>query len=272
MNAELDHMGAVASENCHCCAVVGVSLRAHPFIHLTFHVKMSLPTTGILAWWLLKKRFTVLNLLGSLLVVGGCLLVALPPFLEEYRCVLIHRVFGHKRLVRILACLVDSTAHPYAHLAMPPTSTDLNTLQPHQHYHGSCHDRRAKHNYDVTDCRFFRYLQGTARRCHVDMDCSVRVVSGSQWCHRCDPREHVRGCGRPRTHPCTFLVQPVYVVRLSYCRAADYASVPWRHGMFPPLAPRQLTVIHLVRTFTHSILYQQQREYGVSHDQTAQRG
>jgi len=46
-------------------------------------MQMALPTTGILAWWLLKKRFTALNLVGSFLVVGGCLLVALPPFLEE---------------------------------------------------------------------------------------------------------------------------------------------------------------------------------------------
>ena len=41
--------------------------------------QLAFPATGILAWWMLKQRFTWINLLGSLFVIGGCLMVALPP-------------------------------------------------------------------------------------------------------------------------------------------------------------------------------------------------
>jgi len=44
--------------------------------------QMVLPIAGVLAWWFLKTRFTALNLLGTLIVLGGCLLVVLPPYLE----------------------------------------------------------------------------------------------------------------------------------------------------------------------------------------------
>eukprot|EP00054_Salpingoeca_dolichothecata_P026875 m.194143 g.194143 ORF g.194143 m.194143 type:complete len:414 (-) comp25790_c0_seq4:57-1298(-) len=44
--------------------------------------QLQLPATGILAVWLLKERFSFLSLLGSALVLGGCLLVALPPLLS----------------------------------------------------------------------------------------------------------------------------------------------------------------------------------------------
>ena len=44
-----------------------------PFKQLAF------PATGVLAWWMLKNRFTMINIVGSVLVLGGCLMVAVPP-------------------------------------------------------------------------------------------------------------------------------------------------------------------------------------------------
>ena len=35
--------------------------------------------TGVASVVILKTRFTIHNILGSLLVIGGCLLVAVPP-------------------------------------------------------------------------------------------------------------------------------------------------------------------------------------------------
>eukprot|EP00056_Hartaetosiga_gracilis_P005431 m.84568 g.84568 ORF g.84568 m.84568 type:complete len:310 (+) comp12162_c0_seq1:239-1168(+) len=41
--------------------------------------QLTLPATGVLAFFMLKERFSLLNLVGSALVLGGCLMVALPP-------------------------------------------------------------------------------------------------------------------------------------------------------------------------------------------------
>lgn len=48
-----------------------------------FCLQMVLPIAGILSWLFLKRSFTAVNLLGTLLVLGGCLLVVLPPYIAE---------------------------------------------------------------------------------------------------------------------------------------------------------------------------------------------
>jgi len=48
--------------------------------------QLSLPITGVLAYVLLRKSFSIANILGSAMVLAGCLMVALPPLLEETRC------------------------------------------------------------------------------------------------------------------------------------------------------------------------------------------
>ncbi|EGD75958.1 hypothetical protein PTSG_00666 [Salpingoeca rosetta] len=45
--------------------------------------QLTLPATGTLAYFMLRERFSLLNLVGSALVLGGCLMVALPPLLKE---------------------------------------------------------------------------------------------------------------------------------------------------------------------------------------------
>lgn len=45
--------------------------------------QLALPATGVLAWWFLNERFNVFHLTGSALVLGGCLAVALPPFISS---------------------------------------------------------------------------------------------------------------------------------------------------------------------------------------------
>lgn len=45
--------------------------------------QLVLPITGLLSWLWLKQRLTLIHLAGSCMVLGGCLMVALPPLLEE---------------------------------------------------------------------------------------------------------------------------------------------------------------------------------------------
>lgn len=50
---------------------------------LTTRPQLTVPTTGVLAWYYMNTRFNLYNYLGSLLVLGGCLLVAVPPMIQD---------------------------------------------------------------------------------------------------------------------------------------------------------------------------------------------
>eukprot|EP00049_Salpingoeca_infusionum_P027622 m.33465 g.33465 ORF g.33465 m.33465 type:complete len:426 (-) comp9623_c0_seq1:228-1505(-) len=45
--------------------------------------QLTLPATGVLAYFMLGDRLTFLNILGTVFVLGGCLMVALPPLIQE---------------------------------------------------------------------------------------------------------------------------------------------------------------------------------------------
>ena len=38
-----------------------------------------IPATGVVSYWLLGSTFSTANIAGSVLVIGGCLMVAVPP-------------------------------------------------------------------------------------------------------------------------------------------------------------------------------------------------
>lgn len=45
--------------------------------------QIAIPVCGLFSWFLFGARFSLVNLLGTLVVIGGCLMVALPPLVES---------------------------------------------------------------------------------------------------------------------------------------------------------------------------------------------